>query len=225
MNNISIAIVDDEELIVSLLSNFFKQESGINVSCTHTNGDDFLNELSKNEHDLDVLILDLKMEGKSGIDILEILKEKHPSIKTIIMSSHYNKSFMGFMLKAGVSAFIPKGVSPQNLLKIIKEVYRKGYYFENDQLETIREQVSNKSPQPNLNNNILSEREIEVLKHICNQKTAKEIGELLFIAKRTVEGHKNNLFLKTETKNIAGLVIYALQNNIVKISELTVKTI
>ena len=125
MKTIPLAIVDDEALIVSLLSDFFKQRTEIDVCIVSTSGESFLEELSSSKTLPEVLILDLKMEGKSGLDILEFLKENHPSIKTIIMSSHYKKSFMGFMLKMGASAFIPKGISPQNLLEIVKEVDQK----------------------------------------------------------------------------------------------------
>jgi DNA-binding NarL/FixJ family response regulator len=225
MKKISLAIVDDEALIISLLSDYFNQQNEIDACFVSTSGEAFLEALSNNTILPEVLILDLKMEGKSGIDILEVLKENYPSIKTIIMSSHYKKSFMGFMLKMGASAFIPKGLSPHDLLKIVIEVNQKGFYFKQDQLDIIREQVSTKAPEPKFNkDNVLSERELEILKLICFQKTAKEIGNQLFISQRTVEGHKNNLFLKTETKNIAGLAIYAIQNNIVKVDELMFTT-
>jgi DNA-binding CsgD family transcriptional regulator len=68
----------------------------------------------------------------------------------------------------------------------------------------------------------LSERETEVLRLICQQKTAKEIGDIMFITQRTAEGHKNNLFAKTGAKNIAGLVIYAIQHNIIRVDELPI---
>jgi DNA-binding NarL/FixJ family response regulator len=221
MKSIQLAIVDDEVLIVSLLNDFFKRQNEINVCLVSTSGKAFLEELSNSKIVPEVLILDLKMEDESGIDVLEVLKENYSSIKTIIMSSHYKKSFMGFILKMGASAFIPKGISPHDLLKIVIEVRQKGFYFQSDQIEIIRDQVSAKTSEPNFNKiNVLSEREVEILKLICLQKTAKEIGEQLFIAKRTVEGHKNNLFLKTETKNIAGLAIYAMQNSLVKAEEI-----
>jgi len=217
MNKINVALVDDDALIVSLLSEYLKQKDEIEVLFTSNNGEELLEVLKGDPEKLpDVLILDLNMGGINGADVTKILKSDYPSISTVIMSSHYKKSFMGFMLKTGVAGFIPKGISPQQLVEIIKEVDEKGYFFLPDQMDIIREQVSAKSPQPTLDDkDLLSEREIEVLKLICAQKTAKEIAEQLFLSARTVEGHKNNLFLKTGAKNIAGLVIYAIQNRII----------
>lgn len=223
MSNISVVIVDDDKLIVSLLNDFLQSQDGINVLYTCEKGEKLLEVLSTQGQLPDVLILDLNMGGINGAEVTKILKTDYSSIHTIIMSSHYKRSFMGFMLKAGVAAFIPKGISPLELVEIIKEVYSKGYYFMPDQLDILREQVSSKAPQPVLDEkNSLSEREIEILKLICFQKTAKEIAEQLFLSSRTVEGHKNNLFTKTGAKNIAGLVIYAIQNDIILASDLPI---
>lgn len=219
MSIISVGLVDDDQLIVSLLDEFLKKKKDIKVIHKYGSGEDFLEALSvKNQPD--VLVLDLSMKGKNGIEVTEFLNKNYPDIRVIVMSSHYKLSFMGFMLKTGVSAFLPKGVSPQELLKVIQEVYERNVYFLPEQLDTIRGQVSPKSPKPNLDENSLSEREIDVLKLICQQKTAKEIADILFITQRTVEGHKSNLFLKTFTKNIAGLVVYAIQHKIVDVDEI-----
>lgn len=219
MSVISVGLVDDDQLIVSLLDEFLKKKKDIKVIHKYGSGEDFLEVLSvKNQPD--VLVLDLSMKGKNGIEVTEFLNKNYPDIRVIVMSSHYKLSFMGFMLKTGVSAFLPKGVSPQELLKVIQEVYERNVYFLPEQLDTIRGQVSPKSPKPNLDENSLSEREIDVLKLICQQKTAKEIADILFITQRTVEGHKSNLFLKTFTKNIAGLVVYAIQHKIVDVDEI-----
>lgn len=216
MTSISLAIVDDDSLIVSLLNDFLQKQDGIDVCLACESGEDFLAKLAAGEKVPDIIILDLKMKKVNGIEVTEFLKSNYPDISIIVMSSHYKRSFLGFMLKTGVAAFVPKEVSPQQLLLIIKEVSQKGFFFLPDQMEVLREQVSSKAPAPKLiEKNSLSEREIEILKLICHQKTAKEIGEQLFIAPRTVEGHKNNLFIKTGAKNIAGLVIYAIQNNLI----------
>jgi DNA-binding NarL/FixJ family response regulator len=223
MDQISLGIVDDDALIVNLLKNFLDGQAEMNVLLTACNGKDCVQKLREAEQIPEILLMDLKMDEMNGIETTQLLKKEFPEVKVIIVSSHYKVSFMGFMLKTGVSAFAPKGISTTDLLLMIKEVKLRGYYFNPDQLEIIRDQLSSKFPKPVLEvENILSEREIDVLKLLCQQKTAKEIGEKLFITKRTVEGHKNNLFVKTGAKNVAGLVIYAVQNGIINADSLPI---
>lgn len=218
---INIGMIDDDALIVSLLTDYLNKDEAITVSFTALSAESGLSILMAMDNPPQIVLLDLKMKEMSGIELTEILRRKFKTIHIIVISSHYRQSFMGFMLKTGVSAFLPKGISPQELLKIIKEVAEKGFYFKPEQLETIRGQITSKSPQLNFNSkNALSSREEDVLRLICRQKNAKEIGELLFITKRTVEGHKTNLFIKTGAKNTAGLVIFAIQNNIIDPNEI-----
>jgi DNA-binding NarL/FixJ family response regulator len=223
MENIAIAITDDDALIVSLLQNYLQSLDGLEVLFTANSGDTLLEQLAQAEIKPHIILLDLKMAGMDGIETTERLKVQWPEIKVIVISSHYQKSFMGFMLKTGVSAFLPKGISPVELVDIIRTVYRQGYYFKDDQLSALRTQIPGNAPRPALQDDeTLSEREVDVLRLICQQKTAKEIGEILFITQRTTEGHKTNLFTKTGAKNIAGLVIYAIQHDIIKVDELPV---
>jgi DNA-binding CsgD family transcriptional regulator len=91
----------------------------------------------------------------------------------------------------------------------------KGFYYNENVLKTIQETIiSSKNSKGNLETSFLSPREIEILQLICQQKTTSEIADRLFLSPRTVEGHRNNLLLKTESRNIAGLVVYAIQNEI-----------
>jgi DNA-binding NarL/FixJ family response regulator len=221
MKKVKIALVDDEDLIISLLGEFFMNADGIELCFTAKSGELFIDLLSSGNSTPEIVILDLKMSGMSGLDVMEYISEHHKEIKVIVMSSYYRKSFMGFMLKTGVSAFLPKNISPKKLLEIILEIRDKNFYFMDDQVETIREQVSSKAPKLQLTNaDQLSEREIEILRLVCMQKSAKEIADELFLTHRTVEGHKNKIFAKTSAKNNAGLVIYAIQNQIVNIDEI-----
>lgn len=223
MRNISIAITDDDALIVSLLQGYLQGIDGLDVVVTANSGEELLSRLSESDTYPDIVLLDLKMSGMDGIEVTHQLKENYPDIKVMVISSHYQKLFMGFMLKTGVAAFLPKGISPVELVDIIRLVDKQGYFFKDDQLAVLREQIPAKVPKPVLQEEeLLSEREVEVLKLICQQKTAKEIGELLYITQRTTEGHKNNLFAKTGAKNIAGLVIYAIQQDIIRVEELPV---
>jgi len=223
MNNITIAITDDDALIVSLLQGYLQSIEDLTVQLTANSGEELLASLASADTLPDIILLDLKMTGMDGIEVTQSLKETYPDIKVIVISSHYQKLFMGFMLKTGVSAFLPKGISPVELVDIIRTVYKQGYFFKEDQMAVLREQIPAKAPKPVLQDEeLLSEREKDVLKLICQQKTAKEIGDVLFITQRTAEGHKNNLFVKTGAKNIAGLVIYAIQQGVMSVEELPI---
>jgi len=223
MDNITLAITDDDALIVSLLEAYLSNCEDMDVLFTARSGEELFSLLSTAAIIPQILLLDLRMDGMDGIEVTQRLKTEFAYIRVIVVSSHYQKSFMGFMLKTGVSAFLPKGISPAELVHVIRTVNKQGYYFKEDQLDVLREQIPAKAPRPVLEQEeLLSEREIEVLRLICQQKTAKEIGDTLFINQRTAEGHKNNLFAKTGAKNIAGLVIYAIQHNIIKVNELPI---
>lgn len=225
MEKIKLAIIDDDYLIVTLLKSFFNQKSTIEVVFDTTDGRlflDFLEEESSSA--VDILLLDLKMKTIDGLEILRHIKIKQSELKVIVISSHYQDQTIGFMTKEGVASFLPKGISPHELLSIIKQVHEKGFYLTSTQVEILRDQISLKVPKPIIieSEELLTDREIEIIKLLCRQKTAKEIGETLFIAQRTVEGHKNNLFSKIGVRNVAGLIVYALQKNIVTLEELTV---
>ncbi len=221
MNKINLAIVDDDQLIVNLLNDYLNDQEDLNVLFTALSGQDCISSLNQSKPLPDILLLDLKMKEMTGVELTRIIKKDYREIKVIVISSHYKSNFTGFMIKTGVSAFLPKGISPVHLSEVIREVYIRGVYFLDDQLEIIRKQLSSKSPKPILDpKNLLTEREMAVLKLICRQKTAQEIGQELYVTKRTVEGHKNNLFTKTGTKNMAGLVIFAIQNEIINIKDL-----
>lgn len=217
---IRIAIVDDEALIVMLLRDYFLKHKNILVTLTANDGSTFIESLRNAESPPDIVLLDLQMKELNGIDTATILKKEFPDLKIIVVSSYYKKTLMGYMLKLGVNAFLPKGILPEQLAEAIEEVYNKGYYFVEEQIDVMRNQISSKTPAPSFaSEEELSEREIEVLKLICQQYTAPQIADKLFISPRTVEGHKSNLLLKTSARNLAGLVIYAVQKNIINIDD------
>ena len=204
---INVALVDDDKLIIGLLRDFFLEKEFIDINIVAYNGEDFISKLNDTTTIPDIVLLDLRMDKMNGIDTMAILKADFPSIKVVVLSSHYKRSFMGFMLKSGANAFLPKNIELGNLLNILNEVHTKGHYFLPEQLDVIKEQIASNTPKPSLDiQTLLSEREIEVLKLICLQLTAKEIGEKLFVTQRTVEGHKNRILLKTGVRNTAGLI-------------------
>lgn len=223
MEKIKLALVDDDYLIVTLLKSFFNQDQSTQVVYDTTDGYQLFNYLEeKNTEPIDILLLDLKMKTIDGLEVLKHVKTNHPELKVVVISSHYQDNSIGFMTKEGVAGFLPKGMSPFELLDIVKQVHKNGFYLNKDQMEILREQISSKVSKPMLDEDeLLTDREKEIIKLLCQQKTAKEIGEHLFITQRTVEGHKNNLFTKIGVRNVAGLIVYALQKHIVTLEELS----
>ncbi|WP_027381248.1 response regulator transcription factor [Chryseobacterium daeguense] len=221
MNNskIKIGIVDDDLLFVQLLENYINNNGEYEVVLTSTGGHHFLNET---DTDLpEILILDLRMTNGDGLEVMSALSQKNAETKIIVLSSFYRRSFMGQMLKMGAHAFLPKEIELEELLKVINAVYHNGHYFSDEQVEVMRSQLSNKLPEFHaFSKDALTEREIDVLKLVCQQLSTKEIADTLFISPKTVETHKTNLMIKTCVKNMAGLVIYAVQNNIVDADEI-----
>lgn len=216
-----LVIIEDDILLSELVEKFLSEQRHIEVVNTFDSGSGFIAWLEQTHTIIDIILLDLKIKDENGADVAKYVKKNYPNIRVIVMSSHYKPEFTGFMLKLGISAFIPKGISKIELLNIISEVNERGFYFLPEQISVIRTQVSSKSPQPLIDpKNALSSREIDVLKLICEQKTAHEISDILYISKRTVEGHKNSLFLKTETKNMAGLVIYAIKHKYISVDKI-----
>jgi DNA-binding NarL/FixJ family response regulator len=216
---IKLAIVDDEELVVKLLEQFLSAIDHYRVVMTAFDGSEFIEKLKTNAELPDIALIDLRMKTMNGVETVTELRKTNSEIKVITISSHYKTSFMGYMMKVGVNAFIPKGVAPQYVVEVIEAVHVNGYYFTEEQVDIMRNQISSEAPGPELQDLDISEREIEVLELICMQFTTQEIADKLYISKRTVDGHRNSLFLKTGVKNIAGLVIFAAQKNIIDVNK------
>jgi DNA-binding NarL/FixJ family response regulator len=212
---IKIALVDDEILFRKGIAFLLQREDNIEIIFEASNGEELLDSLEKCEIKPDIIVMDLKMPLLNGVEATKIIRKSHPDIKIIALTSYDSKSFIANMIQIGAVAYLIKNTTPKDLILTINEVAKKGFYYNEDVLKTIQDTiVSSKNSKVNLETGFLSPREIEILQLICQQKTTTEIAEHLFLSPRTVEGHRNNLLLKTESRNIAGLVVYAIQNEI-----------
>ncbi|MEL1255950.1 response regulator transcription factor [Flavobacterium sp. DGU38] len=212
---IKIALVDDEVLFRKGLTFLLQREENIEILFEASNGDELISNLNSNQTKPDIIIMDLKMPILNGVEATKIIRKIFPEIKIIALTSYETKSFITNMIQVGAVAYLIKNTTPKDLINTINEVAKKGFFYNENILKTIQDSIpSSKNAKVNLESGFLSPREIEVLQLICNQKTTAEIAEELFLSPRTVEGHRNNLLLKTESRNIAGLVVYAIQNEI-----------
>ncbi|MBF4519503.1 response regulator transcription factor [Flavobacterium sp. ANB] len=212
---IKIALVDDEVLFRKGISFLLQREDNIEIIFEASDGEELISKLTSNVLKPDIIIMDLKMPVLNGVEATKIIRKAYPDIKIIALTSYDTKSFIANMIQVGAVAYLIKNTTPKELIHTINEVARKGFYYNQTVLKTIQDTiVSSKNNKGHLETGFLSPREIEILQLICQQKTTTEIADHLFLSPRTVEGHRNNLLLKTESRNIAGLVVYAIQNEI-----------
>ena len=212
---IKIALVDDEVLFRKGISFLLQREDNIDIIFEASNGEELLSNLEDSIFKPDIIVMDLKMPVLNGVEATKIIRKLYPEIKIIALTSYDTKSFIANMIQVGAVAYLIKNTTPKDLIHTINQVAKKGFYYNESVLKTVQETiVSTKHSKGNLETSFLSPREIEILQLICQQKTTTEIAEHLYLSPRTVEGHRNNLLLKTESRNIAGLVVYAIQNEI-----------
>jgi len=217
MKIIKVAIADDEALFRKGMKLILDSHSNLEVILEAENGKDLLDQLSQIQDFPDVLLLDLKMPEMNGIEVAKVLQKDYPTIKTIVLSTHFSRAFIINMIELSAVAYLPKNSLPSEVVETIDAVFKNGFYYNSEVLAIIRENIiSKKKPKAQFSLD-LTAREKEVLQLICEQYTATEIAERLFISPRTVDGHRNNLLLKLDCKNVAGLVVFALQHEIVNI--------
>jgi DNA-binding NarL/FixJ family response regulator len=161
--------------------------------------------------------MDLKMPLLNGVETTKLIYKDFPSIKIIALTSYNTKSFIANMIEIGAASYIVKNSSPEDMITTIWQVIDKGFYYNDEVLNVIQENLISNSNRKNIffEEVILTKREREILELICYQNSTQQIAEKLFISPRTVEGHRNSLLLKTDSQNSAGLVVFAIQNKIV----------
>ncbi|MFM2395224.1 MAG: hypothetical protein RLZZ546_3207 [Bacteroidota bacterium] len=215
MTKIKIAIVDDEKLIVEGLKMILEQDSYLAVTNTAHNGIELFDQINQGRFLADIILLDISMPLMDGIEIFKKLNELKLPYKVIVLTSYYNDGMIIRFLDEGVSAFLAKNEALDELTATIKNVFHKGFHINEYILSLIRNRRL--KPKASKIHEELSDREKEILKLICNEHTNKEIADFLYISQRTVEGHRNRILEKIDKKNTAGMVIYAIENNIIDV--------
>lgn len=204
---IKIALADDEILIRQGIKTILLQENEFEVVFDVSNGKELITTLEENPQNLpDIILMDINMPEYNGVEATKYLSKKFPEISIIAVSSYTSETFMKKMISVGAVCYIPKNFTPSEMINRIKKVYTNGFCYQPEMVAFIKNNHANKNETPEI-----SEREIEVLKLICLQKSSSEISQILDISPRTADGHRNNLLAKTNSKNIAGLVVYAIQ--------------
>lgn len=221
-NKITLAIADDELLFRQGLISILDKEENLDIVFDAENGKDLMNKLRSADRIPEIVITDLKMPELNGVEATKLIRKEFPEVKIIALTSYFSKPFIINMISIGAVAYLAKNSTPKLMLTTIHEVAEKGFYYDEKVMKYIHDGLLNNKDQvkkSNFDNTYFTKREREVLDLICAQYTTNEIAEKLFISPRTVDGHRNNLLLKTEAKNLAGLVVYAIQHKLVNLDE------
>lgn len=218
MDKIKIMLCDDEFLIRQGVKMLLQIESRIEVIGEAEDGQDLINKLTNLEVRPDIVITDLNMPNLNGVELTKVLIKKFPKIKIIALTSYFTKSFIVNMISLGAVGYLNKSSAPDLMINTILKVHEMGFFYTEEVLKYIQDGLLKKgqySVKSQFDENYLTKREKQVLTLICSEYSSVEIAEKLFISSRTVEGHRNNLILKTGVKNVAGLVVFAISNKLV----------
>ncbi|MEQ8906319.1 response regulator transcription factor [Ekhidna sp.] len=224
-NKINIGLVEDQFLFREGMKSILSSYDEFEVVFESEDGYSVLDKLANSPVMPDVLLVDLSLPKKDdiefdGIAVTDAVVEKHPETKILILSVHDDDAFIAELIERGAHGYLIKDSDPNEVTEAIKSVYSKGSYINQKTLLAIQKKMnqkhktsSKKSPGEDL-----TKREVDVLRLVCQQKTTGEIAEELFISSKTVDGHRNNLLQKTHSRNVAGLVLYAIKKGLIEVS-------
>jgi DNA-binding NarL/FixJ family response regulator len=211
---IKVIVVDDHELFRKGVVMVLKKMDEVEVIGEAANGRDFLALLNSKKPD--IVFMDIKMPLMNGIEATEEAVKRLPEIKIIALSMFGEEEYLHKMINAGASGFLLKNSSIDEIENAIHAVYEGKNCYSNDLLGYFTKKfIDLKSVDSDAIK--LTKREIEILELVAKGFSNPEIADMLFISKRTVDGHKANLVQKTGSKNIVDLLVYAIKNQLIKI--------
>lgn len=211
METIRVILVDDHNLFRNGLKLLLSGYNNINIVAEASNGAELLSVIE--QISTDVILIDIDMPVMNGIEASRAVLEKKPGLKIISLSMYGEEEYYYRMIDAGVKGFILKNSDINEVIKAIETVMKGGTYFSSEVLYNVVKNIKTVSKMSG-NQTFISEREKEVLEQICKGLSNQEIADVLFISKRTVEKHRAKLLSKTNTKNTAQLVMYAIENKL-----------
>lgn len=206
-----ILIVDDHEVVRDGVKRLFEEQPGTTAFGDASTASEALKVIS--EHDWDIVILDLSLGGRSGLDLLKELKQVRPRVPVLILSMHSEEQYARRAFKAGAAGYITKDSSGAELSKAIDKVIKGGKYVSPvlaEKLVTYLEKGTDAAPQ-----DALSDREFQVMRLIASGKTVSEIAQLLTLSDKTISTYRARVLEKMAMKTNAELTRYAIQNGLV----------
>jgi two-component system, NarL family, response regulator DegU len=213
MNNrlYSILVVEDHTIYREAIVEILIKTNLTNEVDEAENGKIALAKIESKQYD--IVFLDIEMPELNGIETTRIIKEKYQDIKIIILTSHQYNSKVIELIEMGISAYLLKNTDKQELINAIEKVIDGDLYLSKDVYDVYAKHLIYNTSKSE-NDYHLTEREIEIIKLLCQQLTANEIAEKLFISEQTVKNHRYRIMKKLDTNSVIGIVVFAIRNQI-----------
>jgi DNA-binding NarL/FixJ family response regulator len=208
---ITLGIVDDHQIVIDGLTSLLKGNDKFNFAFATTNSTEVVERMG--EKPIDILLTDVTMPSLAGNELARQVRKKYPSVKILALSMSGQGELVNEMIEeADIAGYILKNVGKQELLEALEKIAAGGIYFSEEVLDELERTSRRKKEKEEAH---LTDREIEIIRLIEKEYNNKMIAESLYISERTVETHRKNIFRKTSTNSVIGLVKYAYEYRLI----------
>lgn len=208
-----IYVVDDHQIMIDGIAALLKNSKDFEIVGTQTNPLLAIDDIKDKK--ADILISDISMKEMSGIELAKRMRAEMPSLKILALSMYGDRQTISEMLEAGIDGYLLKNTGTDELVAALTKLAGGHNFFSDDVTAEIMKYMSQPKVSENKEVITLTGREVEIVRLIAEELSNAQIGEKLFISERTVETHRKNIFRKTNTKSVAGLIKYAITNKLV----------
>ncbi|WP_025665344.1 response regulator transcription factor [Aquimarina megaterium] len=206
---VKIMIIDDHQMFIDGIKSLLRKEEYLQIVSEYLCAEDALEQLEKDT--VDIVITDISMPGMSGIELIKTIKSTYSNLKVLVLSMHNDKEVVSEIMMSEADGYILKNTGKQELIEALTRITDNGTYYSKEVLSVMVNKVK-KERKIEAETNELTDREVKVLELICQEYSSQEIADKLFIGRRTVDTHRQNILRKTKVKTIVGLIKYGIRN-------------
>ncbi len=208
---ITLALVDDHQIVIDGLTSLLKGHDKFQFAFATTDSTEVIAKLATAP--IDILLTDVMMPKLPGNQLAKQVKEKYPAVKILALSMSGQGDLVNEMINdADIAGYVLKNIGKQELITALEKIADGGIYFSDEVIDELKRTSDRKKQNDEAH---LTGREIEIIRLIEKEYNNKQIAEALFISERTVETHRKNIFRKTTTNSVIGLVKYAYEHRLI----------
>ena len=215
MDKIKLLIADDHQIILDGLKVLLDQVDQFEIVGMATTGEEVLRKVQETE-ELDIVILDINMPEKDGIEVTTEIKSSYPEIKILIVTMYNRQEFVKSLMEIGVDGYILKNAGRDELVRAIHSLNKGEPFYSKEITKTVIMSYQKQRVFDNTMDIQISDREKDIIRLISDGLSTQEIGEKLFLSTHTINTHRKNILSKLNVKNSAGVIRYGIQTGIVK---------